>query len=149
MPVLPARTYAASSYPVLDSDQLETIGWPEYADSVRVTLDSLPVDQRATAVVFTQNYGEAGALEWYGFPRPVFSGHNVFAAWGPPAEGAEPVIVVGREDPSANFTDCRAAAVINNNVDADNEERGRQIWICAAPQGGWAEQWARLAHLDA
>jgi 4-amino-4-deoxy-L-arabinose transferase-like glycosyltransferase len=149
VPVLPARTYAASFYPALDSDQLETIGWPEYADSVRVTLDSLPVDQRATAVVFTQNYGEAGALEWYGFPRPVFSGHNAFAAWGPPPEGADPVIVVGFENPSASFTDCRAAAVINNNVAADNEERGRQIWVCAAPQGGWAEQWARLAHLDA
>jgi hypothetical protein len=149
VPVLPTRTYAGSFYPALDSDQLETIGWPEYADSVRATLDSLPVDQRATAVVFTQNYGEAGALEWYDFPRPVFSGHNAFAAWGPPPEGAEPVIVVGLEDPSASFTGCRAAAVINNNAGADNEERGRQIWICAAPQGGWTEQWARLAHLDA
>jgi hypothetical protein len=59
------------------------------------------------------------------------------------------VILVGLEDPSGNFTDCQAAAVINNYVGADNEERGRQIWLCAAPQGGWAEQWARLAHLDA
>ncbi|HEU4908623.1 MAG TPA: glycosyltransferase family 39 protein [Propionibacteriaceae bacterium] len=149
VPVLPARTYAASFYPDLDSDQLETIGWPDYADSVRATLDSLPADQRTTAVVFTQNYGEAGALEWYGFPRPVFSGHNAFAAWGPPPEGANPVIIVGFEDPSASFTDCRSAAVINNDAGADNEERGRRIWVCAAPQGSWAQQWARLAHLDA
>src|SRR4029453_17489768 len=63
VPVLPARTYAAFFYPALASDQLETIGWPEYADSVRATLDSLPVGQQATAVVFTQNYG--GAL-WSG-----------------------------------------------------------------------------------
>ena len=83
------------------------------------------------------------------FPRPVLSGHNAFAAWGPPPEGAEPVIVVGLDDPSARFPDCRAAAVINNKAAADNEERGGQIWVCGAPQGGWAEQWARLAHLDA
>jgi len=149
VPVLPVRTYAASFYPALDSDQLETIGWPDFVGSVRATLDSLPADQRASAVVFARNYGEAGALEWYGFPRPVFSGHNAFAAWGPPAEGAGPVIVIGLADPAASFTDCRAAAVIDNGAGAENEERGRQIWVCARPQGGWNQQWPRLAHLDA
>jgi Dolichyl-phosphate-mannose-protein mannosyltransferase len=149
VPVLPVRTYAASFYTALDSDQLETIGWPEYAGTVRATVDSLPVDQRATAVVFTRNYGEAGALDWYGLGRPMFSGHNAFADWGPPPEGARPVIVVGVADPAANFTDCHVAAMINNDADADNEERGRPIWVCSAPQGGWAEQWPRLVHLDA
>ena len=149
VPVLPVRTYAASFYPALDSDQLETIGWPEYAGTVRATVDSLPMDQRTTAVVFTRNYGEAGALDWYGLGRPVFSGHNAFGDWGPPPEGAGPVIVIGLTDPAANFTDCRTAAMINNDADADNEERGRPIWVCSAPQGGWAEQWPRLVHLDA
>jgi 4-amino-4-deoxy-L-arabinose transferase-like glycosyltransferase len=149
VPVLPVRTYAASFYPALDSDQLETIGWPEFADTVRATVDSLPADQRTTAVVFTRNYGEAGALDWYGLGRPVFSGHNAFGDWGPPPEGARPVIVVGLADPAANFTDCHVAAMINNDARADNEERGRPIWVCSAPQGGWAEQWPRLVHLDA
>ena len=149
VPVLPVRTYAASFYTALDSDQLETIGWPEYAGTVRATLDSLPADQQTSAVVFTRNYGEAGALDWYGLRRPVFSGHNAFADWGPPPEGAGPVIVVGVADPAANFTDCHIAAMINNDANADNEERGRPIWVCSAPQGGWAEQWPRLVHLDA
>ncbi|HJQ88240.1 MAG TPA: glycosyltransferase family 39 protein [Propionibacteriaceae bacterium] len=149
VPMLPVRTYAASFYPALDSDQLETIGWPEFADTVRATVDSLPADQRTRAVVFTRNYGEAGALDWYGLGRPVFSGHNAFGDWGPPSEGAGPVIVVGLADPTANFTDCRVAAMINNDADADNEERGQPIWICSAPQGGWAVQWPRLVHLDA
>jgi Dolichyl-phosphate-mannose-protein mannosyltransferase len=149
VPMLPVRTYAASFYPALDSDQLETIGWPEFADTVRATVDSLPADQRTRAVVFTRNYGEAGALDWYGLGRPTFSGHNAFGDWGPPSEGAGPVIVVGLADPTANFTDCRVAAMINNDADADNEERGQPIWICSAPQGGWAVQWPRLVHLDA
>lgn len=149
VPVLPVRTYAASLYPALDSDQLETIGWPDYATSVRAVLDSLPADQQASAVAFTRNYGEASALEWYGFPRPVVSGHNAFGAWGPPSEGSTPVIVIGLEDPGTSFTDCHSAAVINNDAGADNEERGRHIWVCAAPQGGWVQQWPRLTHLDA
>jgi len=149
VPMLPVRTYAASFYPALDSDQLETIGWPEFADAVRATVDSLPADQRTRAVVFTRNYGEAGALDWYGLGRPTFSGHNAFGDWGPPSEGAGPVIVVGLADPTANFTDCRVAAMVNNDANADNEERGQPIWICSAPQGGWAVQWPRLVHLDA
>jgi hypothetical protein len=149
VPVLPIRTYAASFYTALDSDQLETIGWPEFAGTVRATVDSLPVDYRTTAVVFTRNYGEAGALDWYGLGRPVFSGHNAFADWGPPPESARPVIVIGLADPAANFTDCHIAAMINNDADADNEERGRPIRVCSAPQGGWAEQWPHLVHLDA
>jgi hypothetical protein len=149
VPMLPVRTYAASFYPALDSDQLETIGWPEFADTVRATVDSLPADQRTRAVVFTRNYGEAGALDWYGLGRPTFSGHNAFGDWGPPSEGAGPVIVVGLADPTANFTDCRIAAMINNDADADNEERGQPIWICSAPRGGWGVQWPRLVHLDA
>ena len=149
VPVLPVRIYASSFYPALDSDQLETIGWPEFAGTVRATVDSLPVDQRPAAVVFTRNYGEAGAVDWYRLGRPVFSGHNAYADWGPPTEGARPVIVVGFTEPAANFSDCRLAAMINNNADAGNEERGRSIWVCAAPQGGWADQWPRLVHLDA
>src|SRR4029453_17857476 len=35
IPVLPVRSYATSFYPALDSDQLETIGWPDYVTSVR------------------------------------------------------------------------------------------------------------------
>jgi hypothetical protein len=147
--VLPVRTYASSFYPALDSDQLETIGWPDFVGSVHATVESLPVEQQATAVVFTRNYGEAGALEWYGLGRPVFSGHNAFGDWGPPAEGARPVIVIGLTDPVTNFADCRVAAMINNAADADNEERGRPIWVCSAPQGGWTQQWPRLVHLDA
>ena len=149
IPVLPVRTYASSFYPALDSDQLETIGWPEYVGSVRATVESLPAEQQGTAVVFTSNYGEAGALEWYGLGRPVFSGHNAFGDWGPPGEGARPVIVIGLTEPGTSFTDCRVAAMINNAADADNEERGRPIWVCLAPRGSWAEQWSRLVHLDA
>ena len=106
------RTYASSFYPALDSDQLETIGWPEFADTVRATVESLPADERDTAVVSTLQLRRGGRAEWYGLGSPVFSGHNAFGDWGPPPEGARPVIVIGLADPGANFTDCHTAAMI-------------------------------------
>ena len=80
LPLLPERTFGASVYPEINDDQAEMIGWPALVDAVgRAVADS------GAALVVTANYGEAGALEWYGSDVPVFSGHNGYAAWGPPA----------------------------------------------------------------
>ena len=149
VPVLPARTYAASFYPLVDADQQETVGWPELVAATRSTLDALPVEQRRTAVVFTANYGEAGAMQWYDVGRPVFSGHNGWADWGPPPEGSGPVVVVGLGQPTRLFDGCRRGPAVDNAADVDNEERGGRIWVCDGLRGSWAGQWPSLSHLDA
>jgi Dolichyl-phosphate-mannose-protein mannosyltransferase len=149
VPVLPVRAYTASFYPSIDGDQPETIGWPELVGSVRATLDALPAGQRRTAVVFTGNYGEAGALEWYDIGRPVYSGHNGWADWGPPPASRGPVVVVGLSRPQREFLGCRRGPVVTNHEGADNDERGTRIWVCRAPRGSWARQWPMLSHLDA
>jgi hypothetical protein len=149
VPVLPVDSYAASPYTELADDQVETIGWPEYAETVRAVLEGLPEGQRRTAVLFTGNYGEAGAGEWYDVGAPAYSGHNGFQDWGPPHGRAGPVVVVGVARPHTSFTGCRRVATVDNRARADNEERGAPVWLCDAPSGTWAEQWPRLGHYDA
>jgi hypothetical protein len=147
LPILPPSTYAGSFYPSIDEDQLETIGWPELTDTVRSVLHDLPKG----AVVFTGNYGEAGALEWYGVGAPVYSGHNAWGDWGPPPDGAAPVVVLGYGDhrPSEGFTGCRQAATVPRVDGADNEEAGGKVWVCQAPREPWSRLWPSLVHLDA
>jgi 4-amino-4-deoxy-L-arabinose transferase-like glycosyltransferase len=145
LPILPAATYASSFYPSIDADQLETIGWPELVGTVRTALDRLPAD----AIVFTGNYGEAGALEWYDVGAPVYSGHNGWGDWGPPPDGAGPVVVVGYRSPEADFTGCRAAGTVPTVDGADNEEAGGRLWACDGPRKPWSELWPTLVHLDA
>ena len=94
LPVLPAQTFADSLYPDLNEDGLETIGWPDVVAQVRGVVADLPPAQRRTAVIVTQNYGEAGALQWYGGTPPVYSGHNGYGDWGPPSSPG-PVVYVG------------------------------------------------------
>jgi hypothetical protein len=149
VPVLPAATYAASPYPAIDQDQLETIGWPEYAATVRSVAEGLPAATRRTAVVFTGNYGEAGALEWYDVGLPVYSGHNGWREWGPPPADASPVVVLGLMDPSVGFSGCEPAATLHNDAGADNGEEGRTVWLCEAVRGSWADRWSELVHYDA
>ena len=145
VPVLPTRTYATSFYPMIDEDQLETIGWPELTDTVRSALAPLPDD----AVVFTGNYGEAGALEWYDVGAPVYSGHNGWGDWGPPPDDAGPVVVVGYRSPDVHFTGCRPAGRVPKVDGADNEEDGSRVWVCDGPLRPWSQMWSTLTHLDA
>ena len=148
VPLLPASTYVDTAFAEIDEDQLETIGWPEYADTVQAALAALSPAERASAVVFTGNYGEAGAAEWYDVGAPVYSGHNGFGAWGPPPEDQGPVVVVGL-DPRAWFDGCEQQARIDNDVGADNEERGLPVWVCSGPREPWSQLWPDLVHLDA
>jgi 4-amino-4-deoxy-L-arabinose transferase-like glycosyltransferase len=145
MPVLPASTYAGSFWESMDDNQPETIGWPEYSAQVRAVVHTLP----ESTVVFTGNYGEAGAFEWYGVGAPVYSGHNGWRNWGPPPASASPVVVVYYQDPSDLFTGCRHAATLHNDLGIDNEEEGHGVWVCEGPIGGWSKAWAKLSHYDA
>jgi 4-amino-4-deoxy-L-arabinose transferase-like glycosyltransferase len=145
LPVLPADSLG----PVLamNEDVGETIGWPELARTVAEVYRGVP-----GAVVLTQNYGEAGAIDRYGpalgLPR-AFSGHNAYGDWGPPRDGRAPVIAVGlRPDViAAHLRGCRTAARIANGHDVDNEERGRAVTVCDGPRRAWSQEWASLRHL--
>ena len=151
LPLLPPDRFAGSIWHTLGEDQAETIGWPSFIDTVASAAASVPVDQRDTMVVLTANYGEAGAVEWYGAGRDlptVYSGHNGFGLWGPPPSGAGPVILFGFRDPPQNaFTGCRRAGVVDTGL--DNEEDGRPVWLCDEPARSWAQLWPDLLHLDA
>jgi hypothetical protein len=143
LPVLPAE----DSDPVLavNSDVGETIGWPDLVDTVAAV-------HRDRAVILTGNYGEAGAIERYGrehgLPQP-YSGHNAYADWGPPSEGAAPVITVGLspEAMAAHLDGCRVVAHIDNDDGVDNDEQGEPVMVCRGPRGSWSEQWPELRHL--
>jgi len=83
LPVLPAKH--AGIVVAINPDAGETIGWPRLARTV-ADIDSRAHDH---AVLFTSNYGEAGALDRYGpalgLP-PAYSAHNAFVDWGPPPD---------------------------------------------------------------
>ena len=146
LPVLPAQTLGDTFWPALNEDALETIGWPSVVGTVRGVVDDLP--DRSGAVVVTQNYGEAGALRWYGVGLPVHSGHNGFGDWGPPASATGPVVWVGFAAPGADqLVGCTRAATLRTGV--DGEEDGNGVWVCDGPAGSWDQAWPRLRHLDA
>ncbi len=87
--------------PRLTQSFADEFGWQEMVAQVARAYHALPAAEQAHCLIFASNYGEAGALDWYG-PRyglpPAASGHNSYWLWGPPPGRGASVITVG-EDP--------------------------------------------------
>ncbi len=145
LPLLPVR----HSGPVIavNGDVGETIGWPDLTRTVA------SVYRRAGSgtVIFTSNYGEAGAIDRYGpalgLPA-AYSGHNAFGYWGPPPDRLGPVVTVGLDASQLrHFRGCRLAGRIHNSAGVDNDEHGEPIDQCAGTLGPWSQIWHDLRHL--
>jgi hypothetical protein len=98
-PILPVETYIAyaravhfepprienhtmGSLPQLYADQF---GWKEMAESVAQAYNRLPPDEKGRCGIFGQNYGQAGAIDFFGaklgLPNAL-SGHQSYYYWG-------------------------------------------------------------------
>jgi len=134
----------------------ESVGWPQLAGQVRDVWRTLPADQRASAVIFTSNYGEAGAIDTFdrddGMPAAV-SGHNSYWWWGPGNPDAQTVIAVmpgpvngtGYDERLRKlFTGVREAAVLTNPYGLVNQEWQGHVYVCTGPRRPWGEMWREL-----
>jgi hypothetical protein len=139
LPVVPVAELADTPITAMVGDVGETVGWPEFADTVA---GAVPPG----GVVLAANYGEAGALRRFAPEVPVLSGHNAFADWGTPPAQAGPTIVVGYPEERVRewFPDCAPAATIDNGVRLDNQEQDRTVWRCGPPRAGWNALWPQL-----
>lgn len=93
----PAEVSHTSEMPQIFADQF---GWEEMVAKVARYYHSLPPAERAKTVLYASNYGEAGAIDFYG-PRyglpHAISGHQNYFLWGPGNATGASVILVGDE----------------------------------------------------
>ena len=153
LPLLPATSLQGSVVMAINPDQGETVGWPRFIDTVSTAWRAIPAPERAHTVIFTQNYGEAGAIELlgrgHGLPLP-YSGHNGFSEWRRPGPDATAALVVGFDGPAdaaPYFVGCRTVATVDNGVGLDNDENGLPVQLCR-PSGPWPTIWPHLRHYN-
>lgn len=144
LPLLPVSVVHDTPIVALNYDAGETIGWPTFVAELGVVYRSLPPAERATAIVLTSNYGEAGAVDRFGpadgLPA-AYSGHNGFWYWGPPPASASIAVVVGYTRAQLGFCrSVRLAASLNNHEQVSDQEQGASVWICQ-PDRSWAAIW--------
>ncbi|MFA6541972.1 MAG: glycosyltransferase family 39 protein [Bacteroidota bacterium] len=76
----------------------DMFGWRDLAANVVRVYKSLPDSIKKETVIYTTNYGRAGAIEFLGRKDtlpPVLCGHNNYWYWGPGQASGKYVIIVG------------------------------------------------------
>ncbi len=155
VPVLPAADTGSTAK--VNTVSAESIGWPQLVSTVRTVWTSLPRAQRAHAVIFASNYGEASAInvlgQETGLPQAV-SGHNTYWWWGPGNPHATTVVAVlpGPVDDDGGgtaylrqfFTSVRAVATLSNPYGIHNQEFGGHVYLCTGPRRPWGKMWPQL-----
>jgi 4-amino-4-deoxy-L-arabinose transferase-like glycosyltransferase len=148
LPILPLATYAKTSLPATVPDVANTVGWPQFVTTVEGVVAALPADQRAHAVILTNDYSEASPLVLLGTGLPpVYSGHNSFWDWGPPPADRTVVVHVGDwrpADPNQFFVGCHVVATIDNGLGINNGEQGEAVSVCTSLRAPWSTLWPEL-----
>jgi hypothetical protein len=80
--------------PQIYADQF---GWREMAQVVANAYRSLPPEEQKICAIFAQNYGQAGAIDFFGAKMglpPAISGHQNYFYWGPRGYTGQCMIVL-------------------------------------------------------
>jgi hypothetical protein len=153
LPVLPASALPRGSWEGNINKELSaTVGWQDFVRQVAAVAHTLPPGERSNLVVFTGDYGAAGAIDlWgaqYGLPHAV-SGDNSYWWWGPAGahNGATTIAVdLPRSYLLTIFSSVTAAGAVQTPGGVWTEERGDPIWICRGQVVPWTQAWPDARH---
>ena len=101
--------------------------------------NQLSPDQRRACGIFAQDYGQAGAIDFfgheYGLPHSI-SGDRSYWMWGPNGYSGQCLIVLDDRVPRLNelFADVKYVGTSANNPYA--LERNIPVFICTGPKFG-------------
>ncbi|MBC5829342.1 MAG: glycosyltransferase family 39 protein [Candidatus Eremiobacteraeota bacterium] len=134
----------------LPSDYADMHGWPELAATVGRVYDSLPAHERRQAAVFTADYGQAAAIEFFNPHVPVLSGHNQYWLWGPQGHSGKVIIDISGGN-------CGRSAHLFRRITQAGRftaryvmayEDNRPITICRGPNRPLSKLWPALKHYE-
>ncbi|HEY7973794.1 MAG TPA: glycosyltransferase family 39 protein [Ktedonobacterales bacterium] len=166
MPVLPPATYAQVYGPSgnsgsqqqsgdaygLPQSLADRFGWEQQVALIARVYHGLPPDEQRVACIFTENYGEAGALVQFGgryhLPPPI-SGHNAFYLWGPGGCTGQVIITINVDPQVAaqEFGSVTLAARTSCAACVDFENQA-PILILRRPKAPFAVIWPQARHYD-
>ena len=140
-----SQTGQAGSLPEHFGDEF---GWREMAAAVARVYDALPPGERGKAAIFAKNYGEAGAINFFGPPLGLphaISGHQNYWYWGPGDYPGEVIIALQYSREELLKMGCESAA---NGPMLDDRysmaEEHFQVTICRGLHPSLSEQWPNL-----
>jgi hypothetical protein len=126
----------------------DEFGWPQMATAVAAVYYDLPAADRAKAAILAKNYGEAGAIDFFGpslgLPRAI-SGHQNYWYWGPGDFTGDVIIALQYSRDELLKMGCASVedGPVVNHPYAMAEEHF-QVKICRGLHPALSEQWPTL-----
>jgi hypothetical protein len=126
----------------LPQDYADMTGWRELAECVIAAYQSLPPAEQADCVIYAENYGQAGAIKYYGkpygLPEPVCF-NETFVLWAPDSVHQQTLIYVNDElgeDIQYYFANITLVGQVNNEYFREN---GVEVYLCRNPRRDFRE----------
>jgi Dolichyl-phosphate-mannose-protein mannosyltransferase len=140
------ETSHTASLPQIFADQF---GWQEMVASVGHVYNHLRPEDKKRAAIFCQNYGEAGAIDFFGsrFGLPqAISGHQNYFFWGPRDWTGEVALVLdtGDDDERQQFASVEDLGQIVSSPWAMPFERRTHVYLCHDLKANVRELWPQV-----
>jgi hypothetical protein len=126
----------------------DQFGWQEIVAETATAYDRLSPAERPGCGIFAQDYGQAGAIDFFG-PRyglpPALSGHQTYWLWGPRGYSGNCLVVLGdsRERLEELFEHVEYVGTSADNPYALEKEIA--VYICRGAKFGTLEKvWPQL-----
>jgi hypothetical protein len=129
----------------------DEFGWQEMVEKVARVYNSLSPEERARTAIFSNGWGEAAAVDFYG-PRyglpQAISKHNSYWVWGPGKYDGSTMIILrsgGRDEPEY-FQSVQVAEHVEHPFARHDEYF--DIYLCRGPKFDLRQVWPRLKQFD-
>ncbi len=132
----------------IPQDYADMTGWKELGSIVIKQYNSLPDSERKSCSIYADNYGQAGAINFYGkkygLPQPICFNDN-FLLWAPDSIKNGPLIYVNHEvgDIDFLFKSYKKVGEVDNKYFREN---GLKVYYCTQPTDTFRVFYAQKVH---
>jgi hypothetical protein len=136
---------------VLPQHYADQFGWEEMVAVVGQAWQQIPPAERPDCGVFGQDYGQAGAVDFYGrrygLPRAL-SGHQTYYLWGPRGYSGNCLIVIG-DRPEVLQRLFEQVTLVGRSDHPYALERNIAVYLCRRSKfGTMAQLWPKVKLWD-
>ena len=129
----------------------DEFGWQQMAEETARVYNSLSPEERARTAIFANNYGEAGAIDFFGprlgLPKSICN-HQSYWLWGPRNYDGSIVIVLGSDGTGdrEHFRSVEAVGHVEHPYSRRDEHF--DIFLCRGFTGDLGQFWPKIKKYD-
>ncbi|WP_071884543.1 glycosyltransferase family 39 protein [Hymenobacter sp. APR13] len=123
---------------VLPQDYADMLGWQELADQVWQAYQTLPAATRARTLIKCDNYGQAGAINYFNRHRALPAAHSFngsYLYWFParPAQPWPYLLLIEDDEPADVAAHCQSIRQVGEITNPFARERGTRLYLATQP----------------